>query len=183
VARPRFALVPELTLDAIAAHHEDVVAALRLYFSPASPTYIRRFAGRLIDEITSELESRLLEEDVRSMLAVLTSLEAHFRADFNLRCRQRLKDDLSRHFRQIERARGDRVRLDEDILEGWGTYASATPISIGVLIGRLRGALKLRHWLAHGRYWSRKPGSHQNDFYSILVLAEQVIQGFQFKLD
>ena len=64
-------------------------------------------------------EARLIESDLRSALALMTSLEAHFRVDFEFRCRRRLKDPLSRHFRTIQNAQRSDVRLDEDILEGW----------------------------------------------------------------
>jgi hypothetical protein len=130
------------------------VKSLRLYFSPAAPTFAARFWDHSQDEIAITLESRLLESDARSALAVLTSLEAYFRIDFDWRCRQRLKDELSVHFREIEKKQSrPGVSLDE-ILEGWKRHSS---VSTG-LIGQLQGAFNFRHYLAHGRYWSPKLG-------------------------
>lgn len=76
----------------------------------------------------------------------------------------RKKDSLSKRFRNLYKAKGDRPRLDEDILvamkEG-GVSASA--------IAGFRGALKLRNWLAHGRYWNLKAGRGYtpNDVFDI----------------
>src|ERR1017187_7540771 len=150
----RFALAPALQLDELASYHQDVVASLRLFFDSSAPTFAARFAGKRPDDVLQELGSRLDESDVRSAFVVLTSLEASFRVDFDFRCRRRLKDDLSAHFRTVRKARKEAVRLDEDILEGWRRYTSAS----SVLIGNLRGAFKFRHWLAHGRYWVPKLG-------------------------
>ena len=61
----RFTLPPELTLEAIAAYQDDVIASLYLYFSPASPTFVVRFAGLSLDEVALELESRLVESETR----------------------------------------------------------------------------------------------------------------------
>lgn len=52
---------------------------------------------------------------MRSTVVLLTGIEAQFRVDFHLRCRKRLKDDLSRHFREMKKRHGDRVRFDEEV--------------------------------------------------------------------
>jgi hypothetical protein len=163
-------------LEELAAYHEDIVASLRLYFSPNAPTFAMRFAGLSLDEVYIELTERLDESELRSTLALLTSLEASFRIDFDSRCRQRLKDDLSGFFREVEKARGDRVRLDEDILEGWKQHSSAGAI----LISQLRGAFTFRHWLAHGRYWVPKLG-RQYDFDFVYTMTDAIVSGFPFE--
>jgi len=164
----RFILAPPLELDELAAYHRDVLASLGLYFSPSAPTFTERFAGKTVREVNDELQSRLDETDIRSTLAVLTSLEAHFRIDFDFRCKERKKDLLSRHFRQVERARGKNVRLDEDIFEGWKEHGSAP----SAMISQLRGAFKFRHWIAHGRYWNPK---RKYDFTYSHLIAEGII--------
>jgi hypothetical protein len=169
-------LVPNLTLEELAAYHEDIVASLRLYFSSAAPTFTTRFTGLSLDEVDVELTRRLDESELRSAFALLTSLEASFRIDFDSRCRQRLKDDLSIFFREVEKTRGDRVRLDEDILEGWKRYTSAETI----LINQLRGAFNFRHWLAHGRYWTPKLG-REYDFGFVYTMTSAIVSGFPFE--
>jgi hypothetical protein len=170
----QFVLDPTLKLDELAAYHEDVVASLLLYFSPTAPTFTARFAECSQDAVNEVLASRLDESDIRSAFAVLTSLEAIFRIDFDDRCRKKLKDDLSRYFRSIKKAHGDRVRLDEDILEGWKRHTNASARDIGAI----RGAFKFRHWLAHGRYWIPKHSKY--DFESVRSMAESIISGFPF---
>jgi hypothetical protein len=170
MGRPQFSLVPELTLDEIAGYHEDAVGGLRLLYSPVNPGFEARFVGLSRDEVAARLKLRLEETDTRSTFALLTSLEATFRIDFHSRCRQRLKDALSVYFRNIERTQRDRVRLDEHILEGWNQHSSAS----APLVSSLRGAFKMRHWLAHGRYWSPKLG-RKYDFAHVYLLASQAV--------
>jgi hypothetical protein len=164
---------PNLGLDELAAYHQDIVVSLRLYFSPSAPTFAERFVGRPTHAANEELVSRVNETDVRSTFAVLTSLEAHFRIDFNVRCRKRLKDPLSVHFRRVEKTRRGAVRLEEDILEGWKRHTDASP----ALIGGLRGAFKFRHHIAHGRYWEPKLG-RKYDFDYVHFMADGIISGF-----
>jgi hypothetical protein len=161
VRRHRFFLDPSLTLEELASYHYDVQAALRFYFAAAE------------GENSGTLQSRMVESEVRSVLAVLTSLEAHFQIDFNERCRRRMKDGLSFHFRALEKkTRGDRVSLN-DILEGWKKHG---PVSAGD-IGQVRGALTVRHFLAHGRYWF--PGRIQKyNFEGVHFLATVVLANF-----
>ncbi len=170
------ALPPTLHIDALRSYHQDVVAALRLYFGPSSPTFAARFLGKRKDEAEQALASRLDESDARSAFFLLTSLEASFRIDFDLRCDKRLKDPLSVHFRKVRRKGKPAVRLEEDILEGWKRHSSAPPR----LISELRGAFKFRHWLAHGRYWTPKLG-RRYDFDYVYLMAQSVISGFPFE--
>lgn len=166
----RFALVPTPQLDELAFYHQDIMDSLCLYFSPSAPTFAARFLGKSAAEVRRELDSRLNESDVRSTFVVLTSLEATFKVDFDVRCRKRLKDNLSIYFREVEKKRKDAVRLNEDILEGWKRHE---PLDTSGLISDLRGAFKLRHWLAHGRYWNPKLG-RKYDFAYVQVLAINV---------
>jgi hypothetical protein len=169
-------LAPGLRLSELAAFHEDVTNSLRLYFSPEAPTFTARFAGKTQSEVENLLASRLTESDIRSTLAVLTSLEAAFRMDFDRRCQDRLKDGLSRYFRGVKKTRNKWVRLDEDILEGWRLHGAVAAGSIG----EVRGLLKLRHWLAHGQHWEPKLARRKYDFEYVHVIAEGVIARFGF---
>ncbi len=167
----RFSLVPSLELDEISAYQEDIDAALCLYFSEGAPTFQRRFGREALDDVSALLASRIEESDLRSSLMVLTSLEACFRLDFDVRCNRRLKGPLSEYFRDVARKRGDRVRLDEDILEGWKLHVAGAASSIG----KLRAAFGLRHWIAHGRYWAPKFG-RRYDFASVYLMAKAILE-------
>ncbi len=171
-----FNLVRALELDELAAYHQDAVSSLRLYFSPLAPTFVARFAGETPEDVEGQLRTRLDESDVRSSFAVLTSLEANFRIDFDFRCRKRLKDNLSVYFRSVERERGDKVRLDEDILEGWKLHTTGS----AALIGELRGAFRFRDWLAHGRYWMPKL-ERKYDFNYLHLLADGILSQFNLE--
>ncbi len=184
-------LAPSLELAKIAAYHNDVVSALGLYFSESAPTFATRFGAARPTLHLELLASRLEELDFRSSLMVLTSLEAVFRLDFEARCERRLKDPLSLHFRDLRNSRrrkdaaqgtGKRLRgrfnLDKDILEGWKLHG---PSISSALISELRGALKLRNWLAHGRHWMPKLG-RKYDFAYLHLMATTVVEGFPFEI-
>src|SRR5258708_34677092 len=87
------------------------------------------------------------------MFALIATAEAILRLDFNRRTAGRLKDPLARRFRLARAARGDKIRLDEDILVN-----ISQAFGMKLVVGDFRGVLNLRHWLAHGRDWNPKIG-------------------------
>jgi hypothetical protein len=153
------------------------VASLKLYFSPKAPDFPIRYAGQAHTTVQQQLLQRIDEVELSSTFTLLTRLEASFRVDFDSRCRKRLKDDLSRYFRDIEKRQGDKVRLDDDILEGWRLHSSIYPTP---LIGQIRSAFKFRHWLAHGRYWAPKIG-RTYDFSFVYTMVTAIVASFPFE--
>ena len=168
-------LIPTLKLDEIAAYHRDILGALRLFFSPSNPRFEELFVGKTHDDVDREFQTRKEESEFRSSFVVLTSLEASFQVDFGFRCGQKLKDDLSRHFRKLEKERGTKVPLD-DILEGWKAYGGVPPAEIG----EVRGAFKFRHWFAHGRFSEWKFG-RKRDFFTVRLMADRITSVFPFQ--
>ncbi len=160
-----------LSLTEIAEYHEDAVSSLRFYFN--DPSNLERFLGYTPAQRSEELNLRIDETSLRSMLVTLASIEASFRLDYEFRCQKRLKDDLSRAFREIYKARQERAALDEDIFEAWKLYKTESK----ALISELRAAFRLRHWIAHGRYWQPKLG-RTFDFDFIYDLASAVFEDF-----
>jgi hypothetical protein len=75
--------------------------------------------------------------------------------------------------RKIHTQKGSRASLEEEILPAWRKY---TDVASGV-ISDLRGALKYRHWLAHGRYWVPKLG-RKYEYHDIYALAHAVFAAF-----
>jgi hypothetical protein len=63
-----------------------------------------------------------------------------------------------------------RAALVEDIISTW----QVNTIGSSKLFEDLKGALKYRHWLAHGRYWAPKMARQRYDYRSIYELTEQV---------
>jgi len=159
-----------LSLDEIQAYHADAVSSLQYYFTEA-PSSFARFFDSTPQALTEELKQRIEETDLRSILVTLAALEASFRIDYEIRCSRRLKDPLSRAFRSMHREHKQHVSLDEHIFEAWKTQNPASR----KLIGDLRTAFRLRHWLAHGRYGQLRLG-RAFDFDSIYDLAVTVIE-------
>ena len=159
------------TIVEVAEYHNDVVASLK-YFSKTSPSFIStRYFGRPLGDV---LTARIEETDLRSAFFVLTALEAAFRVDYLYRCQKKMKDDLSRAFREIYKDREENASLDEDIFETWKEKSSAPGPR---LIGELRGAFNFRHYLAHGRYWEPRLG-RKYDFNFVYSLADDVLNAF-----
>jgi hypothetical protein len=162
-----------LSLDEIVRYHEDTVSSLKLYFNEISAYSAKRFVDYTPTMRAEELRNRIEETSLRSILVILASLEARFRVDFESRCQNRYKDKLSRAFRTIHKKRQDRVSLEEDIFSAWKTYRNDSK----QLVGNLKSAFKLRHWLAHGRYWQPKLG-RTFDYETIYDLAAAVNEEF-----
>jgi hypothetical protein len=163
-----------LGLPEIAAHHQDLESSLRLYFSAASPSYPVRFNRYAATRVAHELRERLKEVDLTSTLTVLASVEAAFRIDYLQRCYRRERDPISRAFREIYKVRQRYVSLEDEIFEVW-VDSSTVPRSV---ISKLRGAFKFRHWLAHGRYLTRK--SDLYGFNDVYALADLTLRSFPF---
>ena len=83
-----------------------------------------------------------------AMLNLLAAAEATIRVDYWNRARKGRKDPVSRHFRDLYRNHGMEVRLKEEILDTWKRFSPGSRRAVG----DFAEALKLRNWLAHGRY-------------------------------
>jgi hypothetical protein len=167
VAGRLFVIPHELELNAIRKYHDNTLEALTHYFSPSSPAYQRDFLEifSLPEEAAKqESDNRSRETDRRSCLILLSSLEAHFQVDCQLRRKRRLKDDVSKYLSALEPDSRGRLQLDQQIFEGW-------KLSHKQLIGHLRGAFKLRHWLAHGCFWTPKNIPREYDFEELYLMA------------
>jgi hypothetical protein len=163
-----------LTLDHVAETHNDTEKGLRFYYSAPGIAYRDvKFVAYTPQEVQHELRERLGELDINAAFSTLAALEASFRTDFLVRCYERKKDVLSRHFRNVYKVRGDRVTLESDILGGWKQHFPATK----ALISQIIGAFRYRHWVAHGRYWMPKLG-RRYDFLSVYLLAQTMHRHF-----
>jgi hypothetical protein len=134
--------------------HEDIARAVanqlereKMYSRPQSDAI---FYGMT----QGEIDNYFLRLDRLAMFDLLSTAEAHLRLDFNMRVDEKRKDALSRHFREVSKHRRDKIRLEEDILRGWGNYYPEFKSSIS----HFKSALKLRNWLAHGQCWVPKLG-------------------------
>jgi hypothetical protein len=100
-----------------------------------------------------------------AMLHMLTTAEALVRLEFDDLSRRRTKHKISRRFRRIGRQRGKKIRLNQDILDTWVEVYPETTRSIR----QFKDVLRIRDWLAHGRYWNLKIGRlyEVNDVFDI----------------
>jgi len=111
-----------------------------------------RFAGMTLPEFDARLRELRGELDHEVSMALLASCEALLRFDFKERVKRRRKEPRSvrDQFKAIDARDRERVRL-EDILDVWKGH-----IGSPARFDAFQEYLGVRHWLAHGRYWSLK---------------------------
>lgn len=157
------------SFDDIAEHRRLLEQATRDYFVHRSPAFCARFATASTTEITQTLARTLREIDRASILSLLAAVEAAFRVDYLERVYRKRKDPISRACRALHARKAQAVRLDEDLLTLWLRHGQAAP----GFVADVRGALQVRHWLAHGRYWRPRVGKY-DDFDTVYTLAVAV---------
>ncbi len=133
---------------------EEKVRTLASLLTGASLAYPRYF-GRSRDELIEFFNVQLKELMISATLTLLAATEATLRVDFLVRVMNKKKDPVSKEFSKIYKEHGTKVRLEGHILEVW-KRSSERPTRDA--IGEFKQALKLRHWLAHGRYWKPRLG-------------------------
>ncbi|MDM8561249.1 hypothetical protein [Candidatus Parabeggiatoa sp. HSG14] len=112
------------------------------------------FLSMTKDEILEHFAEQQEELEKLVSLDFVASVEASLRIDYLTRVYNKKKDKISRNFRDLYQNKGLEARLSEDILEIWVN----SDIACKPAVGDFRGLLRLRHWLAHGRYWTPKLG-------------------------
>ncbi len=142
--------------DYIWHYYEDIKEALALarrsiHFS-SSVGRESRFFGMTPDEFNQSLSDMRHELDFEVSLTLLASFEAIFRMDLKERARKKPKDTASRALYKLYRKHKGKVRFD-DIISVWKKETSKSEVFF-----RLNKAMTIRHWLAHGRYWTEKSG-------------------------
>lgn len=156
-----------LSIDEIAYYKQDLEKAISLYYKRYSE--YEKFQTFNLKELTKEKALRLKELELNAIFMLLSSVEALFRIDFNIRVNKKLKDELSREFRDIYKNKQKRISLNEDILKTW----QSNFVSFESIITKYKETLKYRHWLAHGRYW--EPKFQKYDFDSVYIVADSII--------
>jgi hypothetical protein len=114
------------------------------------------FEGMTAAEVYELFEFYNKEAEYSSMLALIASIEAYIRVDFVERRRR------TGGFRTLYSQFGIRALFD-DILDAWSYLDSIH----SRWVSKFRDLLRLRHWLAHGRYWNQNVG--RNDYSPELV--------------
>jgi len=127
-------------------HHAIVRAAIRELFSTSNPAN----ADRPEVDIHAEKLAALKAQELRDMMALLSFLEACFRLDYECRKRLKLKDPLSKALIKLFNRKRNKAGLMDDIVKGWLKEQAISHRDYD----RINSAFQLRHWLAHGQYWS-----------------------------
>ena len=110
----------------------------------------QQLLGRTREEIVDHFGRQRRELDFQASLLFLTTAEGVLQTDW-----RRRRDVLGRKLWKAARRRPKRrLNLEDDVLDAWAQERTECR---GV-IGHFKGALRFRHWLAHGRYWTPKLG-------------------------
>ncbi len=112
-----------------------------------------RFIGSTREEVERFFDAQRGELELVTMFEILATTEGSLRVEFDARVAARKKDGLLRRFRELHKTKGAKIRLDNDILGAM--REEGIPANV---VAAFRGALRLRHWLAHGRHWHPKLG-------------------------
>ncbi len=163
-----------LSIEEIAYYKQDLERAIKLYYK--SYNDYEKFYTYSMDNINEEKALRLQELELNTIFMLLSSIEALFRIDFNIRVNQKFKDELSREFRNIYKIKQSKISLEEDILNIWQIHFG----EFKLIVSEYKSALHYRHWLTHGRYWEPKLG-RKYDFDSIYILADSIINNLPLK--
>ncbi len=156
-------------LEEIVTHFNDVDSAIKQYFAQIlNGDFHNRpdLVDCQVHEIRNLLQSRLLENERAISLILLAALESWFRVDCKARAE---KPGESSRFKDMYASSNQliaRIRFN-DILEAWSGRDNPTK----QLVGDIRGSLKYRHWLAHGRYWPPNWG-REYSFASLYSIAK-----------
>jgi len=138
-----------------------------------SASIASRYFGKTRDELDEFFAYQRSELGQVTMLILLAAAEAALRVDYIVRIIENKKDAVSKQFSEIYKLQKLEVGLDDQILEIWKEN-SATP-EIKAAIGESRGALRLRNWLAHGRYWKPKLG-REYDPQNVFELCDELLK-------
>jgi len=118
----------------------------------------QQFIGFMPMEVEKYFASQRSQLETLTMFELLATTEAVLRIEVETR---RKKDSLSKRFRRLNKTKGNKIRLDEDILVALKDE--------GISVYDFSGDLRLRDWLAHGRHWHPKLGRQYtpNDIFDI----------------
>jgi len=158
----------------VIGHHTMAQEAINLLFSDLNPDYSALPSAEL--ERLRKLAIRA--QELRDMMALLAFLEACFKLDYGSRKRLNLKDRLSKVLIKIFNRKHNKARLMEDIIKGWQQEGFLSHLEYD----RINSAFKLRHWIAHGQYWSPdkiKP----HDFLEVAEFVEGLVNSRAFVSD
>lgn len=150
------------TLDEIREWRNDVVDALVCQRASVQRS-IRtgsvgwhRFVGMTESDLDAWYDAQRRELDRLTVLNLVASAEATVKVDFFRRVGQRLKDPLSRAYRNWHATLSAKRQLRPDFDDGEILdVLKKAHVMDNNIVGQYRECLRARHWLGHGRYWAK----------------------------
>jgi hypothetical protein len=139
------------------------------------------FIGMTTGEISEYFEDHLQELKNLVSFDLLSAAEAKLKIDCYQRAYQRDRDQVSQRFRQIVQKKGKKVSLKQDILEVWKNQVDFSTNYTKGNIGEFKGALKLRNWLAHGRFWTPKLPREFSEPRDVYIIVNNLLSGLPLK--
>lgn len=132
------------------------------------------FLGLTEEEFTLRFSGIMVELAHLSCMGILSATEGELRRDYLLRVARRDKSEIGRRFRSAYKDREARIALEDGILH---SLLVERP-GLKSTLSRFKGALRYRHWLAHGRYWNPKLGQRYvpEDVFEICVPLVEAIK-------
>jgi hypothetical protein len=134
-----------------------------------------RYRDETVAELRKQFASARKHLHYAAMLHLLTTTEALLRVAFDDLSKRKTKPAIFRRFRRIGRQRGEKIRLEEDILDTWTEVYPETARSIR----EFKGVVPLRDWLAHGRYWNPKIGRAAYGVRDVFDVASEMLNRMQ----
>ena len=162
--------------------YEGVLDALRCQISTARPSVRHaifispRLFGMTEKELDSYHDAQRLELDRLTVLSLVASVEAEIRLDYDRRVHTRQKDPLSRAYRTWRKTLNHRKRRRPDFDE---SGLLAVMKQSGTIdphrIGQFRECLPPRHWVGHGRYFTKPIQMEKLDPHEVCRRGHQLL--------
>ena len=135
--------------------YQDEIDLLESSGRTGAPTFDPRSAhfGQPFDDFSAALSALRDEVEARAYLAIVAAGEAVLQMDFRARASCRASVPLRSEARGLLRAEKEKRRriVVDDILDAW----TGLPEIRKSALSNYKQLLSHRHWLAHGRYFSR----------------------------
>jgi hypothetical protein len=126
-----------------------------------------KFIGLTLSEINEYFINNEAELEHLACFDTISATEALLRVDYYKKVYNKDKSALGRIFRDVYKKKGNRISLEEDIIENWKKTSGNEVFS------NFLGLLNYRHWLAHGRYWNPKFGRNYS-FDTAFEISETI---------
>jgi hypothetical protein len=143
----------EAIVESVLSHRASTLASFHAGMSAAGS----RFFAMSYDEIDAFFVKEREEVDGRSAITIVAAAEAAIRADYRQRVQRNLKDPLSRTYSAFHRALSAPAKVRPPFNEsGIIDQIKTSGVVAGHVVAEFRRVLRMRHWFAHGRYWTLK---------------------------